>query len=40
MTKVNVLFKPSRVVCKKATFLNFMVMHIRKSENEGTLFRE
>ena len=25
---------------QKATFLNFMVMHIRKPKIEGTLFRE
>ena len=25
---------------QKAKFLNFMVMQIRKPENEGTLFRE
>ena len=25
---------------QKAKFLNFMVMQIRKTQNEGTLFRE
>ena len=27
-------------LCQKATFLNFMVMQIRKPENESTLFKE
>ena len=39
MAKVNFLTKLSHL-CQKATLLNFMVMQIRKPENEGTLFRE
>ena len=39
MAKVDFLNK-LRHLCEKATVLNFMVMHIRKPENEGTLFRE
>ena len=31
--------KPNHLY-QKAKFLNFMVMQIRKPENEGTLFRE
>ena len=27
-------------LCQKAKFLDFMVMQIRKPENEGNLFRE
>ena len=39
MAKVNFLNQESHL-CQKDTFLNFMVIHIRKPENEGTLFRE
>ena len=39
MNKVN-FFKPSWVICQEAAFLNFMVMHVRKSENDGAFFRE
>ena len=31
--------KPSHL-CQRATFLDFMVMHIREPKNESTLFRE
>ena len=34
------LVKPTWVICQKATLLNFMVMHIRKPENEGTSFKK
>ena len=40
MNKANFFFKPSWVICQEAAFPDFMVMHIRKSENEGTLLRE
>ena len=39
MAKVNFLNQESHL-CQKDTFLNFMVIHIRKPEYEGTLFRE
>ena len=39
MAKVNFLNQESHL-CQKDTFLSFMVIHIRKPENEGTLFRE
>ena len=39
MTKVNFLNQASHL-CRKATFLNFMVVQIRKPENEGALFRK
>ena len=40
MATVDLLFKRSLVICQKALFLKFMVMHLRKQENEGTSFRE
>ena len=41
MDKVNLLFKLFiEIICQKATFLNFMVKHIKKTENDGTSFRE
>ena len=39
MAKITFQAKPS-YLCKKTRFLSFMVMQIRKPENEGTLFRE
>ena len=40
MAKVNLLLKSSSVTLQKAVFLRFMVIHIRKPENEDTTFRE
>ena len=40
MDKVNLLFKLFKIICQKVTFLNFMVKHVKKTENEGTSFRE
>ena len=40
MAKNDLLLKLSWLICKKATFLNLMGMHIRKSENEGSSFRK
>ena len=39
MARVNLLSKLSHL-CQKATFLDFVVMQIRKPENESILFRE
>ena len=40
MAKVNFLNQAESFIRQKATILNFMVMHIRKPENKGTLVRE
>ena len=40
IAKVTLLFNPSWVICQKAKFLDSMVMHIRKPENEDISFKE
>ena len=41
MAKVNFLNQPESFMSESyISFLNLMVMHIRKAENEGTSFRE
>ena len=32
MDKVNLIFKLFKIICQKATFLNFMVKHIKKQK--------
>ena len=39
MTK-NQFLNQAELLSQKAKFLNFMVMQIKKPENEGTLFRK
>ena len=34
MAKINLLFKPSCVIYQKATFLNIMVIHVRKPDKK------
>ena len=39
MAKV-IFLNQAESLCQKTTFLNFIVMQIRKPKNEGTLFKE